>query len=338
MSNPNHQIIDALSTIADSYKNTGNVHKYKAYRTAISTIRSFDGKISVASQLKGMKGIGKAMLEKIDEILRTGVLKQEQEVLADPITAALKLFTEVHGIGPKLADKLVHEHGFRSLEDLENASIHLPAQVRLGLKYHNDTQKRIPYDEVKTHYNFIKAFVHEFVDKSLILEVCGSHRRGGSTSGDVDVLVSHPHSHSDGPQCTFLKHIVAGLRKEGYIIDALVEGPSKFMGYCRLPESLAHTSTVVTRRLDLRWIPFDSFYASLLYFTGSDMFNVAMRTEALKKGFTINEYGIFRLPADTATGSPSKLTGKGEPIEVKSEEDIFKTIGMPFVPPRLRSK
>jgi DNA polymerase/3'-5' exonuclease PolX len=373
MSSPNQHIIDALTTIADSYKNTGVVHKYKTYRNAIETIRNVPTKITSAASIKGMKGIGKAMLEKVDEICRTGHLHQEDALLADPVTAALKIFTSVHGVGPKLADKLVHEHGLRTLKELEEKAdiVHLPAQARLGLKYHADTSLRIPYGEIRKHFRYISRVVRERVDQNVIIEVCGSHRRGAATSGDVDILLTHPHSHSKSTaECLYLRSVVRVLTEEGYILDTLAEGPSKFMGYCRansqLDEGFAQlaakgiglTSTTgagskpvpLVRRLDIRWIPFDSFYPSLLYFTGSDMFNVWMRTEALKLGYTINEYGIYRLleadqPASGASGSPSKvpitsaaLAHKGERIEVESEEDIFRILGLKYVGPKQRNR
>ena len=324
MSFPNNQrIMDALKSMASIYQSQGNIHKAKAYRNAIDTIKSFPCEITSTSQLQGAKGIGKAMLEKVSELLATGELQQAEAATADPINAALKLFTSVHGIGPALANKLVHEHHFRTLEDLRNSGMHLPQQVLLGLKYYSDAQQRIPFDEVDVHWKYVLDLAQAQIDSKMIVVVCGSHRRLAKSSGDVDMLLTHPGSHSDsGATYVYLRRLVELLKTKHYIVDTLVEGPTKFMGYCTL-----HSPPV--RRLDLRWIPYNCFFPSLLYFTGSDLFNVNMRTLALKKGFTINEYGIYPL---LSPGSDAK----GDVIEVESEEEIFRIIGMDYVEPKGR--
>lgn len=358
--NPNQDIIDALQHIAESYRSQGVVYKYKAYRTAIVSIRGVGTRITAASQIKHLPGVGTAMLQKVEEILATGQLEQERVVMSDPVTQAISLFTSVHGIGPVLAKKLVHDHGLRTLDDLEErAQGLLPPQARLGLKHVADASQRIPFDEVEAHLQYIKPIVHRLVDPRLQLCVCGSHRRGASASGDVDVLITHPAADSSATESefTFLEAVCAVLRDQGYIVDTLVEGRSKFMGYAKLP----FTPFAVVRRLDLRWLPYDSFFPALLYFTGSDMFNVMMRTEALKRGFTLNEYGMYEvegyehlhnLPTPqnglmSPLGSPNKKgeattapagAQKGKRVLVKSERDIFDKIGMQFVLPCDRNR
>lgn len=339
--NPNHHIIDALTHIADSYRSQGVVYKYKAYRTAIDTVRSVGVPITNVTQIASLPGIGKAMVEKIREIIATGSLQQEKDVMSDPITQAIQTFTSIHGIGPVLAKKLVHENGLRSLEDLDASSHLLPPQARLGLKYAKDTALRVPYDEIEDHLTYLKKVIAKLVDPRLQVCVCGSHRRGGATSGDIDVLVTHPSSSSDcASEYVFLHTVVKVLRDVGYIIDVLAEGSSKFMGYSRLD------GTLPVRRLDMRWVPYDAFFPALLYFTGSDMFNITMRMEALRRGYSINEYGVYEIPgyehlhmapAKGAEGPPAGAI-KGNKVLVDSEQAIFALVGMPFVPPAQRSK
>lgn len=340
---PNANILEALSHIAESYRSQGVVYKYKAYRTAIDSIRSLGAPVTDVSQVATLPGIGKAMLEKIQEILRTGELQQEKDVAADPVAQAVQAFTAVHGIGPVLAKKLVHEHGLRTLADLTASQHMLPPQARLGLRYHDDTLKRVPFDEIEEHLRYMKSVALASVDPGLQLSVCGSHRRGAETSGDIDILVTHPASCStSGAEYVFLGELSKVLKERGYVVDVLAEGQSKFMGFCRLTPS----STV--RRLDVRWFTYDSFPSALLYFTGSDMFNVAMRTEALKRGYTINEYGIFELVGYEhlhETLSPKGKTElpppgavKGRRMPVHCERDIFQYVGMPFLEPHQRNK
>ena len=342
MSDVNLHIVEKLSHIAEAYKSQGAVHKYKAYRTAISTIRAVPTRITSVSDVRGLQGIGKAMEEKIGEILRTGELRQEADVLADPITAALQLFTSVHGIGPVMAHKLVHEQNKRSLSDLDVSQ--LPAQAQLGVKYFSDARKRIPSEEVKAHHAVIQRVCHEYVDRDVIVSVCGSHRRGLASSGDVDILLSHPASRSSaGCEYVYLSQIASALRKLGIICDTLVEGQAKFMGYCRLPTwahdchpacaQLLPEAFSTARRLDIRWFAFDNFASALLYFTGSDLFNIQMRQRALELGFTLSEYGLFQ------NGGAASEKGKGARVpDLFTEESIFKALNMAFVEPNQRNK
>lgn len=321
---PNQGIIDSLTRIAEVYRSQGVVYKYKAYRTAIDTIKGLDTPITSAAQLKGAKGIGKAMLDKVDEILRTGALQQAQDVTADPVNAALKLFTSVHGIGPVLARSLV-DQGHRTLADLETA--HLPAAARMGLAHYAEGQERIPFAEVEDHLAHVRRLLHEHVDAALIPVVCGSHRRLGATSGDVDVLLTHPMSHHESDvRYVYLPRAVAAMRSAGYIVDVLAEGATKFMGYVKLPPSAdGGGEAAKTRRLDVRWVTYDHFWPAVLYFTGSDMFNVAMRADALKLGYTLNEYRLLRQADNTA-------------VPVRSERDVFSILQRPYVEPVDRSK
>ncbi|KAJ7383071.1 hypothetical protein OS493_030958 [Desmophyllum pertusum] len=147
------------------------------------------------------------------------------------------------------------------------------------------------------------------------------------SSGDIDVLVTHPSflsSDNDFDKKALLHDVVDTLTKGGFVTDSISLGDSKFMGVCILPKSEEN----VHRRIDIRLIPNDQYFCGILYFTGSDEFNRRMRQDALEKGFTINEYSIRPLGS---TGVP------GEPIPVSSEEEIFEMIGMDYKEPSDRN-
>jgi DNA polymerase/3'-5' exonuclease PolX len=348
MSDANLPIITRLSHIADAYKSKGVIYKYKAYRTAISTLKSLTTPITSVADVRNLPGIGKAMEEKIGEILATGGLEQEEQVLADPITRATQLFTSIHGIGPVMAAKLVHEQGLRTLEDLKR--VPLPAQVQLGIKYYEDSQCRIPFNEVKRHMLQVEAICTLAVDPEIVVTVCGSHRRGNKTSGDVDILLSQRHTRSTSKsEYVYMQEVIRALTRAGYIVDTLVEGAVKFMGYSRLlkvepgptealyPVESSAFSTV--RRLDVRWFCYDHFYSALLYFTGSDAHNIKMRQQAINMGYVLSEYGIFKA-VGAGGDSPQKMGAgamKGERVPTYSEEEIFQVLKMPYVPPEQRN-
>ena len=116
--------------------------------------------------------------------------------------------------------------------------------------------------------------------------------------------------------------MVGKLRDIGLITDTISHGDTKFMGVCRLKDDLPF------RRLDIRIIPQDQYYCGVLYFTGSDQFNKAMRSHALEQGFTLNEYTLR--PLDRGQ-QPL------EPLPILCEEDIFDYISFDYRKPEDRS-
>ena len=133
---------------------------------------------------------------------------------------------------------------------------------------------------------------------------------------------SYTSDHSVKAYSHLLKGVVDRLTKTGLITDVISHGDTKFMGVCRLKEGKPY------RRLDIRLLPSDQYYCGVLYFTGSDMFNKEMRSHALEKGFTLNEYTLR--PVDEAQ-QPM------EPLPVSSEEDIFDYISYQYKEPKDRN-
>ena len=131
------------------------------------------------------------------------------------------------------------------------------------------------------------------MNKELKYMICGSYRRGQSNSGDIDVLVTHPKLKEEQDIKENAKYIlieiVMKLTKVRFLVDHLtVGGETKYMGMCKIPQS------DYARRIDIRFVPFNSFSAATLYFTGSKNLNQIMRELAIKKGYKLNEYGLYK--------------------------------------------
>ncbi|MGA1997284.1 MAG: PHP domain-containing protein, partial [Bryobacteraceae bacterium] len=131
----------------------------------------------------------------------------------------------------------------------------------------------------------------------------GSLRRGRETVGDLDLLVT-------GPNAT--------------------RALATFVKYPRVEEVLGHgenkASAKVGReglQVDVRALPRESFGAALQYFTGSKDHNVAIRTRAVRMGFKLSEYGLFRSGDETL-------------VAAATEDSIYQTLGLPWIPPELR--
>ncbi|XP_061448966.1 DNA polymerase beta isoform X1 [Rhineura floridana] len=326
--NPNEGITDFLSELANYERNVNRaIHKYNAYRKAASVISKYPSKIKSGAEAKKLDGVGAKIAEKIDEFLSTGKLRKLEKIRQDDTSSSINFLTRVSGIGPAAARKFVDE-GIKTLEDLRKNEHKLNHHQRIGLKYFEDFEKRIPRTEMLEMQEIILNEVKN-VDPKYIATVCGSFRRGAESSGDMDILLTHPNFTSESSKQPKLLHqVVEQLESIHFVTDTLSKGDTKFMGVCRLPSKDEETDYPY-RRIDIRLIPKDQYYCGVLYFTGSDIFNKNMRARALEMGFTLNEYTI----------RPLGITGvAGEPLPVDSEEDIFDCIQWKYREPKERSE
>jgi len=322
--NYNNALTAILQEIAINEKNSGERYKFRAYSKAIQSLKAHSKKITSGSEAKKLPGIGQKIAKKIQEILETGKLTKLEEANADERVQSINLVSRVYGIGPVAARKFVDVDGVTTLEDLAKLKDKLSAQHLLGLKYFEDFEKRIPRDEMQKLESVIKEVVTQ-IDKDIKMETCGSYRRGAETSGDIDILMTHPkytidkkgndHLHS-------MDQLVSKLKKKKFLIDDLSFGPLKYMGVCRLGDN----STA--RRIDIKLVPIESYYYGIMHSTGSDEYNRQLRLIALDRGFSLSEYGLY----------PIGETGvKGDPISASSEEEICELLQTSYTPPEFRS-
>ncbi|XP_075974766.1 DNA polymerase beta-like [Anticarsia gemmatalis] len=321
--NLNADICQVLLDLAEYEKNVSrNIHKYNAYKKAAAVLASHNKRIESGEEAKQLKGIGDKISKKISELLQTGKLKKLENINKDEDVIAINLLTRVSGIGPVKAAELVRS-GIKTLEDLKNNEDRLNHHQRIGLKYFEDFQKRIPKAEIQEIETILATSVKK-MNKQFSITICGSYRRGNAESGDIDCLITHPDltlkQKKNKNEKFTLEKIVEALK--GLVTDTLSVGETKFMGVCRLNKELP------ARRLDIRLIPHERFYCAVLYFTGSDVFNKQMRSHALEKGFMLNEYSLRHIGF---TGVP------GEPVPISSEKEIFLYLEYPYKEPNERN-
>jgi DNA polymerase beta len=312
------KILEELDTLRKADIARKQVFPARAYKTAIEAIQGIEGPITSVENVKGLKGVGAKIRDKIQEIISTGSLRAATEARAELPLNALDILQAVHGVGPVKAKSLI-DGGITTIEQLRAASLSnsklLTAAQKLGLKYYEDSQLRIPRAEMATHENTILSGLDVRFEGTIV----GSYRRGAESSGDIDVLLTLPDELTTEEQGELFVEMVSLFKEADYIVDTLSSGPTKFLGYCRIDEE--HP----VRRLDLLMIPQSEYACAILYFTGSQQFNVAFRAYALEKGYTLNEH---RLQA-TKAGVP-------EVPPFRTEKDIFDFLGLAYVKPTLR--
>ena len=278
--------------------------KIRNFIKVIKSLENYDNDdITKSEDVKELDGIGKGTLTRIDEILSNGLLAEgHQEISNDDtkVTKRIEDLLSVTGIGPARASELNNEgitlekllDEYKKLKNDESYESDILKRLThhqlIGLKYYKQFQKRIPREKIlkidtkiqKLLKKYLKSKKIDTIHIDIEAIICGSYRRGLSESGDIDLLIS---SSKEFNLIDFVKF----LTEEGLIIDHLTEkGTTKFMGVCDKTGGY---------RLDIRFIPKESFGTALMYFTGSKNFNTLVRTEALKKGYTLEEYGLYPL-------------------------------------------
>jgi DNA polymerase/3'-5' exonuclease PolX len=326
--------IDKLQNLKDLKKVTSNQFRLRQIKNVLSILKKFPVKITIDNymELKNIQGIGKGSLDRIKEILETDKLseignfidtsKEKNKIIEDLET--------VVGIGHVNALEFFNQ-GVKSVKDLikkiDKGKIEVNDKIQLGLKYYGKFQGNIPRKEIDKVNKIFNSIINK-INKKLkdkdqyIYEICGSYRREKDTSGDIDILISKKGILD--PEFNYLDNIIKLLKEpikknndNPLLIDDMTDKNihTKYMGFCKYKEN-------PPRRIDIRFIPYDSYFSALLYFTGSVELNKQMRNIAKTKKLKLSEYGLFK--------------ENGDKIEINSERDVFDALNMEYLIPRLR--
>ncbi|XP_067909287.1 DNA polymerase lambda isoform X2 [Heterodontus francisci] len=322
--NHNKPITDKLEVLAAAYTYQGDKWRALGYAKAINALKCCQKPVSSYQEACNIPGIGKRMAEKIREILESGHLRK-LDYISESVPV-LETFSNIWGAGVKTA-RMWYQQGFRTLDDIHTKAS-LTKQQTIGLKHYHDFLDRMPRDEAAEIEKTVRDMAHS-INPTLISLACGSYRRGKSTCGDVDVLITHPDGKSH--RGIFSK-ILGGLRDTGFLTDDLVSqeengSQKKYLGVCRLPGS-GHRH----RRLDIIVVPYSEFACALMYFTGSAHFNRSMRALAKTKGMSLSEHS---LNCHVLRKGSAKVS-TGVPISTATEQDIFMQLELPYREPRER--
>jgi DNA polymerase (family 10) len=312
----NREVADIFRRIGDMMDILGeNRFKVLAYRRASDNILNLGQDIHGywrAGTLQEIPGIGKAIAEKIDELLTTGRL-EFYERLQDQVPAGVVSLLEIPDVGPKTAKLLWEEMGLQSVAEVEAAARsgqlrQLPglgakseAKIVAGIEVLHRRSDRIP---LGTAWPVATSLLHDLESACPEVQqatVAGSLRRMRSTIGDIDLLAS-----SDVPAAVM--HAFANLTQ---VSEVVLSGQTKTT--VRLHNGL---------QVDLRVLEPARWGAALQYFTGSQHHNVRIREIAQKQKLSLSEYGFKK--------------DSGDEILCPEEADVYQTLGMPWIPPELR--
>ncbi len=315
----NKQIAGLLSETADLMEVAGeDGFRIRSYRNAASVIASYPERVTdivchSERKVTEIPGIGKGLAFVLAEICRRGSFERRDEMLARYPASALELL-KIQGLGPKSIALLYQHHDVRTVDDLERICREqkLRSLPRMGAKLEDKVLRSIEayrksagrflltfglrtFDELKAEFSAIPG-----IEK---VEAAGSLRRGRETIGDLDILVT------GSGAAEALNRIVAHPKAQ----DILGQGPNK----------ASVTFGLERLQVDVRALPHESFGAALQYFTGSKEHNVVLRTNAIRQGLTLNEYGLFTIEGN------QRVAGE-------NEEEVYQRLGYAWVPPEIR--
>ena len=290
--------------------------KPRAYQKVAETIFDLNDEVydlylkGGFSALENIPGVGVSIAEKIEEFLKTGKIKYLED-LKKKWPIKIEEFMSIEGIGPKTVRHIYEELGVKNLKDLEKAvkENKISNLDGFGEKSQDKIFKNIEFHKKSGNRMLLGSILPEIKkleDKLKMIkgvgrvDIAGSVRRMKETIGDIDILVISKNSKP--------------------VMDYFIHMPEveKVFAYGSTKSSVKLKNGIDA---DLRVVPPESYGAALNYFTGSKEHNIALRQIAIKKGYKLNEYGLFK--------GDKQITGG-------TEEGLYEKLGLNYIEPELR--
>ena len=315
----NKEIARCLYETADLMEIAGeDGFRIRSYRNGASAIEGYPERVAdilrnPARKITEIPGIGKGLAFVLTEILERGSCERRDFWLLKYPPAALE-FLKIQGLGPKGIALLFEHFQVSTIDELEQLcrDQKLRTLPRMGAKLEEKVLRSIEqYRRSAGRFllNFAEQTAREISDYLSetggveTITAAGSVRRGRETVGDVDLLVTGP---------------------------AGAAALDRFVKYPKVNEVLGRGENKASARVgheglqvDVRALPRESFGAALQYFTGSKEHNVALRARAVRMGFKLSEYGLFRMDDETLVAG-------------ETEEQIYEALGLRWIAPELR--
>jgi DNA polymerase (family 10) len=311
----NRQLAEIFRKIADLLEIKGeNIYKILAYRKASDSLSNLGQDVNELwkqGKLTGVDGVGKAIAEKIDELLTTGHLGFLDKLEAE-VPPSLAELLQVPDLGPKKVALFWKQLGITRLSELESAAREgklrtLPgmgekseAKIIAGIEALGRRTDRIPLGRAWPFAQELLDYLRKVPGVEAV-ELRGSLRRMRATVGDIDIL--------------------AAARDSGAVMDAFVKRKdvARVLGKGETKASVEFNQGL---RAQLWVHPPEHWGTALVYATGSKDHNVRLREYALKKGYSLSEHSLAR--------------EDGSEVTCEREEQVYQTLGLPWIPPELR--
>jgi DNA polymerase (family 10) len=321
------RIIEEIGEMLEIIGNEKDQFRIIAYQNAARKIELISEQIADIYDKSGfaglleIKGIGESIAKKIEEIIKTGKCKYHDE-LAKKVPSAIIKFLAIPGVGPHLAANIYKNYKVDSINKLKKAILADKSEKIFKTKTKNNILEGIDQLESissRMLLSFAEPIAEEAVGYLKNMEevnnadYVGSLRRMKETIGDIDLIASLSDK-TENVKAKLSTKVIDQFTKLPFVIRVISAGDTK--------ASILHRKGV---QVDLEILPSDEYGSLLQHFTGSKEHNVALRTWAEKHDFSISEHGIKFIK--------SKVN---KVIKCNTEEKVYKTLGMDWIPPELR--
>lgn len=238
----------------------------------------------------------------------------------------MEKLTKIYGIGPAIAKQYIHD-------GINGVKLDLDKPIRAQLK----KKKIFPHLSMATQADLrwnpsrrIQRTVIEKIDKEfkkllpgIKFQIAGSYRRKKPYSRDIDLIISAP---SNKTTIEHWNNFLARIKKSSLIkfVEVFAQGADKVSSVL----SFTPPGHKINIKVDVFFTDPSEYMFMLLYATGSGKFNVRMRATAKRKGYLLNQHGLFQKISSTIL----------KRIPVKTEHDLFKKLGITFLEPSKRIK
>ncbi|MFI4871632.1 MAG: DNA polymerase/3'-5' exonuclease PolX [Phycisphaerales bacterium JB061] len=332
-----HSRLDEMATLLEL---TGaNRFRVNAFARAARAVESQTKDLSTLDEkeLVAIDGIGKGIASFIRELADTDAVAELESLRAE-VPAGLADVLDIQGLGPKTVRLMWQDLGITDRSSLKKAIddgslLTLPRMgektvenIKAALTFASKSNERLALGIASP----IAEAIVERMRKVKGVKQCafaGSMRRGRDTIGDIDILVSttNPEAAAEAfCEADNVERVIARGETKCSVRVTVNGNSGRWKSDGKLPPTIG---------ADLRIVPDAGFGAALMYFSGSKEHNVRLRERALKKGMTLNEYGLF--PEDKSTTESPQSRGI-KPVAAKTEEAIYTKLGLPYIPPEIR--
>ncbi|MEK7566867.1 MAG: DNA polymerase/3'-5' exonuclease PolX [Patescibacteria group bacterium] len=313
----NQELAKIFFEMAELLEMKGVQFKPRAFEKAAHSVEALDEDVKDIYEKRGIRaleeipGVGKGIAERIEEYVKHGQIK-DHDRLKKEMPVDVSGLTAIEGVGPKIIKTLYKKLKIKSVKDLEKAAKagklrnlprfgeKLEQKILKGVEFQKKSAGRMNIGEAMSLARKIIEYLKNIPGVERV-EAAGSLRRWQESVGDLDFLA------------------ISSKPKE--VMDKFVSMPDVESVYAR-----GETKSMVRLRggidADLRVLAHESFGSALQYFTGSKDHNIALRKIAIKKGYKLNEYGLFR--------------GK-KIIAGHDEKEIYQKLGLDWMPPEMRT-
>ncbi|KAK9455805.1 hypothetical protein V1511DRAFT_498746 [Dipodascopsis uninucleata] len=336
---PNEDLVVQLIQIREIRSLQGKEISVRAYSSAIAAIKSYPTKIVKASEVTKLPGCGAKISKLVDEYLKHGEIESELTAANSSEIKTIGTLSDIWGVGPRTARDWYLNKGYRTVDDVKtNAWSSLTKAQKAGVLHYDEFRLKLNRSQVEFIADQISRYARE-IDPNVKHVVCGSYRRGKSTTSDIDIVLSVPSEDSSAHR-HLLKDLLKSLKKIGLVSDVLTinafdDPKSKtplldvaLTVWTTIPDP--ESSKISHYRVDIITANWKSVGCAIVGWTGGTTFERDLRIFCKNRGLKFTSGGLYERNSNVLIDTSAATIDK-------AEHRVFEVLGLPYFEPELRN-